>query len=364
MPHILAIISPRSFKDRAKVCAYLACALSTRGRVLAVDLDLDKRLLTNALLALEMGDMKTLFGILVGKVRLEEAIQELRSLNPALKVPKDVVVHLLPARKIDLYEGRESLSKLFKMVEMDELSERFREFLGNLTLIKGYDYVLVDSSIDIYPFTPRFILKMLRDVVILMEPIENDLNRVRDLKSIKDINIVQVILYKYDPEKRRPKPKAEESWEKLTSKTLEISEEVVVGIPGKDIYSEMLYSSMRIMETLKAAIKPTLAMEVGGGRLIDPTQLARILLGSELLEVKRVEASKCIEEVKLMVGDGEYYVIVSPKMKEWTLRLIYKNREVIEASFELKDKTLIGKEALKMINELSGEAFANIYIVK
>lgn len=369
MPHTLAMVSPRNFKDRAKATAYLACAMASRGRVLAVDLDIEKRVLTDTLLALETGDMKTLFGILTGTVKLREAIYELRNLNPMIKVPRDTTVYLLPARRSGLYDVMESSSKLFKLVEIDELRERLESFLKDLLLVKGYDYILVDSPIDVYPFTPRVVLKILKDVVVLMEPSEHDLGKVRELKTaVKDVNIVQVILYRYDSEKHTPKPKTGESWEKLTSKVLDIPENVVVGVPGRDIYNEMLKASIKLAATLSVPVKPLEEVKpspiVKGERLTDPFQLARIVLNSELLEIRRVEASKCIDELKSIVGDGTYYVVVSPKSKEWIIRLIYKDRRLIEASLELKDKTLVGDDALKVVEELKGEAFADISLVK
>jgi cellulose biosynthesis protein BcsQ len=378
MSHIIVTASPRRFKDRDRVCAYLVCAIASRCRVLAVDLDIDKRALTEALLALETESMRTLFSILTGNVKFREAIYELSVLNPRLKLPRNITVSLLPARRgSGLYGLVESPSRLFKLVEMSEVVGRLEAFLNSLLLVRDYDYIIVDSTVDLYPFTPRVVLKILKNVVVLMEPNEEDLNKIKDLKTaVSDINIAQVILYKYDSEKHIPKPKAEESWEKLVSRVLNIPENVVVGIPGRNIQDEMLVAAGRLMETFSGvAVKPLeeakklRAVEpkierVGGELLTDPLKLARIVLNSELLEVRRVEASRCVDELRSVVGDGIYYVAVSPKSKEWTLRIIYRDRRIVEASLELKGKTITGDEVLKLVEKLGGEAFADISIVR
>ncbi|MEM2794130.1 MAG: hypothetical protein QW511_05695, partial [Candidatus Methanomethylicia archaeon] len=302
----------------------------------------------------------------------------LHVLNPKLKLPKDITISLLPARRgSSLYGMVESPSRLFKLIGMEEVRERLEAFLKDLLLVKDYDYVIVNSTVDFYPFTPKVILRILKNVVVLMELNEEDLSKIKDLKTaIKDINIVQVILYKYDSEKHTPKPRTEETWEKLISKALNIPENIVIGVPGRNIQGELLLAATRLIETLsKAAMKPLekaeplkivepIVEEIEGKRLTDPLQLARIVLNSELLEVKRVEASRCIDELKSVIGDGVYYVVVSPKDKEWIIRLIYRNRRLREASLELKGKTIIGSEVLKLVEKLSGEAFADISIVK
>ncbi|MEM1545584.1 MAG: hypothetical protein QXY40_03940 [Candidatus Methanomethylicia archaeon] len=378
MPYILVTVSPRKFKDRDKLCTYLVCAIARKGKVLAVDLDIERRVLTESLLVLETESMRTLFSILTGTVKLKEAIHELHVLNPKLKLPKDITISLLPARRgSSLYGMVESPSRLFKLIGMEEIRERLEAFLKDLLLVKDYDYVIVNSTVDFYPFTPKVILRILKNVVVLMELNEEDLSKIKDLKTaIKDINIVQVILYKYDSEKHTPKPRTEETWEKLISKALNIPENIVIGVPGRNIQGELLLAATRLIETLsKAAMKPLekaeplkivepIVEEIEGKRLTDPLQLARIVLNSELLEVKRVEASRCIDELKSVIGDGVYYVVVSPKDKEWIIRLIYRNRRLREASLELKGKTIIGSEVLKLVEKLSGEAFADISIVK
>jgi len=322
--------------------------------------------------------MRTLFSILTGNVKFREAIYELSVLNPRLKLPRNITVSLLPARRgSGLYGLVESPSRLFKLVEMSEVVGRLEAFLNSLLLVRDYDYIIVDSTVDLYPFTPRVVLKILKNVVVLMEPNEEDLNKIKDLKTaVSDINIAQVILYKYDSEKHIPKPKAEESWEKLVSRVLNIPENVVVGIPGRNIQDEMLVAAGRLMETFSGvAVKPLeeakklRAVEpkierVGGELLTDPLKLARIVLNSELLEVRRVEASRCVDELRSVVGDGIYYVAVSPKSKEWTLRIIYRDRRIVEASLELKGKTITGDEVLKLVEKLGGEAFADISIVR
>ena len=378
MSHIIVTASPRRFKDRGRICAYLVCAIASRCRVLAVDLDVEKRTLTEALLALEPGNMRTLFSILTGNVKFREAIYELSVLNPRLKLPRNITVSLLPARRGGgLYGVVESPSRLFKLVEMSEVVGRLEAFLNNLLLVRDYDYIVVDPAVDFYPFTPRVVLKILKNVVVLMEPNEGDLNKIKDLKTaVSDINIAQVILYKYDSEKHIPKPKAEESWEKLISRILNIPEDVVVGIPGRDVQDEMLVAAGRLMEAFsRVPVKPLEEAEkleavepkierVGGELLTDPLKLARIVLNSELLEVRRVEASRCVDELRSVVGDGVYYVVISPKSREWTVRIIYRDRRIVEASLELKGKTITGDEALKLVEKLSGEAFADISIVK